>query len=430
MAGDKRFPQEIVDLIVSYLAADGSVTCADLAMVSLVGRAWCLPSQRHLYACQMFGPPHGKLTSRLEWYQSSLGSELAHHVKEVQFWRLDADSDHFPQYWSSVLGTFPNVQNVGIHMHDAALQEPMSNLLSDQPSFPSVTRLHLSNVAFATCQNLLALVGTLPNLSSLHMERENWACNEMIKQCLRYQMSSALQNPLCDGSDCSPMSLSDMTIDCTDGLDLLECALRHANITKLLALNIALPSRLKNSGSGMVAFLLGLREPKPDFELREENIRVILSRANALETIIYRIPASVLCNPVVPPASPCLRHLALHYLRVDLHVSPTADQLYCISSAISGIVSPCLETVNITLTLSALAQLDFIPWEAVDHMLSDAGRFPILQECAFNVAWRVDRPSPRALMMDRVRSVVAERLPMLSAKGAVGVHEAKDFFLQ
>lgn len=176
-----NLPQEIVDHIVDCLAADDTSTRTDLTRTALVARAWYLPSQRHLYRRQLFGPPIQDFVSRLEWFRGLHGQRVVHHVREVQFWRLDADEGAFLQYWAAALATFPNVQEVGIHFHDAELQMLQEGDVGVHSTrFPSVTTLRLSNVAFATCRNLLTLIQTLPNLTSLYMDREKWACGELI----------------------------------------------------------------------------------------------------------------------------------------------------------------------------------------------------------------------------------------------------------
>ena len=174
-------PQEIVDHIVQCLAADDTSTKADLARTALVGRAWYLQSQRHLYRTQLFCPPLKSFVSRLAWFHGSHGQRVVHHVREVQFWRLDADEGAFLQYWAAALATFPSVQEVGIHFHNAELQMLQEDDVGfHHPTFPSVTTLRLSNVAFATCHNLRLLTRTLPNLTSVYMDRGRWACGELV----------------------------------------------------------------------------------------------------------------------------------------------------------------------------------------------------------------------------------------------------------
>lgn len=72
-----------------------------------------------------------------------------------------------------------------------------------------------------------------------------------------------------------------------------------------------------------------------------------------------------------------------------------------------------------------------MPWAEIDGVLSDVDAFPALRECAFNVAYvnrgeELGKPC-RVAAMARVRAVIREQLPMLVARGVVGVYEAVDF---
>ncbi|KAI0824722.1 hypothetical protein BC628DRAFT_1503442 [Trametes gibbosa] len=438
-----HLPQEIVDLVVANLALDESATNADLARAALISRAWRIPSQRCLHRSQLFSPPHKRLLARLAWFQEADGQRVAHHVKEVQFWRLDGDIRQFCSYWKSVLGSFPCVQDVGIQFHDAALQGPLGPSNGPPlPTFPSVTTLRLSNVAFATCHNLLVLISTLPNVTSLYMDRENWACGDLLEEELLQEGSAGANHPkgpMCNGASCPLLPLQNIVIDCTGGLDLLECAVRHTDLSKLVSLDVALPADPRSSGAGMAPFLMGVpTSPKPDFPAQETQIQSLLCGMDALERMVFRVPSEVVCNPIIPRATPSLRHFALHYLRLDCFVpSDARPTLSCISDALAALVSPCLETVNITFSLSDTAQLDCVPWADIDRILSDPDAFPILRECAFNVVYLVRRgahaeagpegKSPKIAAIAAIAAAVPERLPILSTGGVVSVHEAEDF---
>ncbi|OJT10373.1 hypothetical protein TRAPUB_13132 [Trametes pubescens] len=429
-------PQEIVDYIINHLASDETIMNADLANAALISRAWRFPSQSQLHRSQLFSPPPKRLLSRIAWFQESDGQRLVPYVKDVQFWRLDADSKQFCTYWKSVLGTFTRAQDVSIQFHNAALhwQPLLGPSPVPLPSFPSVTTLRLSNVAFATCHNLLALVSTLPNLTSLHMDHENWACGALMGQGLADDQGQPLQfKALCNGEACAPIHLKHLVIDCTDGLDLLECAVRHVDLSALVSLNVALPADPKSSRAGMAPLLMGVHTAsKPDFPHQEAQVRALLCGMDALETAVFRVPADIACNPIIPQHTPRLRHFAIHYLRPDLFAPSAArPKLSCVSDALAQLVSPALATVNITLSLSALPQLVHLPWAEIDGVLADADAFPALRECAFNIAYvkrgeELEKPC-RMVAMARVRVAIRERLPMLVARGVVGVHEAEDF---
>ncbi|KAL1937716.1 hypothetical protein VTO73DRAFT_12869 [Trametes versicolor] len=429
-------PQEIVDYIVNHLASGETTSNTDLANAALISRAWRVPSQSQLHRSQLFFPPPKRLLSRMAWFQASDGQRLVPYVKDVQFWRLDADSKQFCTYWKSVLGTFTRAQDVSIQFHNAALhwQPLLGPPPAPLPSFPSVTTLRLSNVAFATCHNLLALISTLPNLTSLHMDHENWACGSLMEQGLVDDLGQPLQfKALCNGEACAPIHLKHLVIDCTDGLDLLECAVRHVDLSALLSLNVALPADPKSSGAGIAPLLMGVpTASKPDFPHQEAQVRALLCGMDVLETAVFRVPADVACNPIIPQHTPRLRHFAIHYLRLDLFTpSAVRPTFSCVSRALAQLVAPALATVNITLCLSALAQLDYLPWAEIDGILSGADASPALRECAFNVAYvnrggELEKPC-RVAAMARVRAVIREKLPMLVARGVVGVHEAEDF---
>lgn len=137
-------------------------------------------------------------------------------------------------------------------------------------------------------------------------------------------------------------------------------------------------------------------------------------------------------NPIIPQHTPRLRHFAIHYLRLDLFTPSAARPTFsCVSRALAQLVAPALATVNITLCLSVLAQLDYLPWAEIDGVVADPDAFPALRECAFNVAYvnreeELEKPCQVAAMA-KVRAAIKERLPMLGARGVVGVHEAEDF---
>ncbi|KAI0327753.1 hypothetical protein GY45DRAFT_1256383 [Cubamyces sp. BRFM 1775] len=442
-----NLPQEIVDHIVGCLATDETSSRTDLTRTALVARAWYLPSQRHLHRTQLLGLPLKTFLSRLEWFRGSHGQRVVHHVREVQFWRLDADEGAFLQYWAAALATFPNVHEVGIHFHDAALQMLHEGDVGvHYPTFPSVTTLRLSKVAFATCRSILSLIRTLPNLTSIYVDRGNWACDELVERELARcpgQGLLCLPLPSTTGTNtgpyCNGLALRHLSIDCTEGLDPLECTARHIDIRKLVSLDIALPTGLGCSTTGLLPLLLGITLPRTP----QDHIQKLLSSAEALETLVYRLPPH-LTHPGPAPSSPRLRHFAIRELRLDLFApTPDKQKLHCFPAALAAVASPCLETVSITLSVSEAAQLDHVPWEDVDRVLSNAEKFARLRECAFNVAVLSSRerggrrrqmeegekhaPSTAVTMAEVRAAIGAGRLPRLEAQGKVGVYEAEDF---
>ncbi|OSC98988.1 hypothetical protein PYCCODRAFT_1519111 [Trametes coccinea BRFM310] len=443
MLSHANAPQEVLDHIIDYLAADETSTKSDLARTALVGRAWRLPSQRHLHKSQAFSPPLGTLWSRLRWFQRSHGSGVVPLVREVQFWRLGDDDAQFLVHWTTVLQTFPNVQTVSIHFHQAGEQFKVTDQDRPLPTFPSVTILRLSNVAFITCRDFAVLAGMLPNLNFLYLDQERWTCADLIEQALHEKeaLNAMLKRKarICDVTLCRPLALRSITMDCSEGLEILQCAVRHVNLDALYTLDIKLPANLRCSEAGMTSLIMGITLPA----MTREHMGNLLSGAKALETLIYRMPPSVACKrtailsetPIPAPSSPRLRHLAIHYVRLNRFV-PTEERpkMYCLPGQLAKVVSRCLETVNVTFALSTMAQLKHVPWELVDRILSDRVRFPVLRECALNVSLssngtidkRCVEPAT-AFTISEVRFALTKYLPELSELGMLAVYEAEDF---
>ncbi|KAI9069258.1 hypothetical protein FKP32DRAFT_1560136 [Trametes sanguinea] len=434
-------PQEILDHIIDYLAANETSTKSDLARTALVGRAWRLPSQRHLHKSQTFSPPLRTLSSRLRWFQRSHGRGVAHLVREVQFWRLGDDDAQFLSHWITVLQTFPNVQTVSIHFHYAGEQSTVGDWNRPLPTFPSVTTLRLSNVAFITCRDFSVLASMLPYLNSVYLDQESWTCAELIEQALHEKGCIGQSTRICDVTLCRPLSLRAITIDCFDGLEILQCAVSHVNLDALCTLDITLPANLRCSEAGMTSLIMGITLPA----MTKESMGNLLSGADSLETLIYRMPPSVACKriaslsvsetPIPAPSSPRLRHLGIHYVRLDRFI-PTEErpEMYCLPGHLAKVVSRCLETVNITLALSDMAQLKHVPWELVDRILANRARFPALRECALNVSLlpsgsvtkRCVEPTA-TFTISQVQSALTKSLPGLSELGVLAVYEAEDF---
>ncbi|KAL7282254.1 hypothetical protein ACG7TL_003723 [Trametes sanguinea] len=421
-------PQEVLDHIIDYLAADETSTKSDLARTALA-----------------FSPPLGTLSSRLRWFQRSHGRGVVPLVREVQFWRLGDDDAQFLVHWTTVLQTFPNVQTVSIHFHQAGEQFKVTDRDRPLPTFPSVTILRLSNVAFITCRDFAVLAGMLPNLNFLYLDQERWTCVDLIEQALHEKgcveaLNAMLKRKarICDVTLCRPLALRSITMDCSEGLEILQCAVRHVNLDALYTLDIKLPANLRCSEAGMTSLIMGITLPA----MTRECMGNLLSGAKALETLIYRMPPSVAFSrhvesetPIPAPSSPRLRHLAIHYVRLNRFV-PTEERpkMYCLPGQLAKVVSRCLETVNVTFALSTMAQLKHVPWELVDRILSDRVRFPVLRECALNVSLspngtidkRCVEPAT-AFTISEVRFALTKYLPELSELGMLAVYEAEDF---
>lgn len=106
------------------------------------------------------------------------------------------------------------------------------------------------------------------------------------------------------GPTCNVLALRHLSIDCTEGLDPLECTARHIDMRKLVSLDIALPTGLGCSPAKLVPFLLGVSLPRAP----QDHIQALLSSAEALETLIYRLPPHLTrkrASPHLPPARAC-----------------------------------------------------------------------------------------------------------------------------
>jgi len=157
-AGVPRIPQEIIDEILGYLAADPYFPAVDsLRSCSLVSKSWVPPCRRHLFYAVSFSS-----RSMVRWLKAFPAPEESpsHHVRDLR--ALVGGRGRVPECFFEVTPWFTNVERVSLlELEGISLQAPS---LWGLP--PSVTSLTIKTKMF-TLVEIRDLLARLPNLNDI-----------------------------------------------------------------------------------------------------------------------------------------------------------------------------------------------------------------------------------------------------------------------
>ena len=162
-----RIPQDIIDEILDYLAADSAFDVGSLQSCALISKSWVSSCRRHLFHTILF--TSARITRWLKTFPVPEGSP-AHYVRDLHLSVWDHDRVP-PEEFSKHTPWFTNVERMTLSGGHGSLQQ-----LSVSSVWQSVTSLTI-NINSVTPLQIRDVMVRLPNLDDLSFSGypDNWA---------------------------------------------------------------------------------------------------------------------------------------------------------------------------------------------------------------------------------------------------------------
>lgn len=207
-------PQEVVEKIIDCVALQSNKSDRTLWSCALASRAFRIRSQFHIHG-SVFIP---NLLDESCIFRHYRGSQLASYVRKLTIAGGPYDGDgFFKSRWIPFLDLFPMLKVV--HLNNVRHRLPPSPGYQP-PLYPSVTSLVLGQIYVPTCQTILSILATMPNLARLSLVQSScqWRC----------EGASLITLPV----------IRELEISCTEGVEELACLISHLDFSDAMKVEL------------------------------------------------------------------------------------------------------------------------------------------------------------------------------------------------